>query len=823
MEQIAIIGAGMRLPGGVHTLDGLGEFLLNKMDAVKGIPADRWNSAKFHDPDINAPGKLRASEAALLDRHDLFDAEFFGIAPREAARLDPCHRLILECGWEAIEDAAINPHSLSGSQTGVYIAMGPSDFELDLVRDHETLDAYSATGVAYGTGVGRLSYFLDLVGPAIAIDTGCSGALTAVHMAAQALRAQECDLALAGGVNVILNPELGIIYSKAHMLSPDGRCRAFSSDASGFVRAEGCGLIVLKRLNDALACNDKILGVIRGSAINQDGRSAGLTAPRGTSQEAVITAALQSAQTDPSEITFVEAHGTGTPLGDPIEVAAIGAVLCHDRSKEEPLLIGSVKTNIGHLESAAGIAGLLKVLSCFRTGQIPANLHFAEPNPFIDWDRLPVKVPIETIAWPACAKPRVAGLSSFGFGGSNAHVILADPPPPAQKDRGRPALGYVLPLSARSPKALAELASAYANILKTQSLADVSYTASTGRAHFEWRYAAFGNDPQSIAKQLNAALPAIERSQPRRNPVCFEFHVVDTPAIEADVAHAIGENCPAFAAIWQQVLADLEGMDDTKDTVGALSLALTRAWISWGIIPYRIDVSAGSASPPVVAMLQAIKLAKPADSVANPVRMTVVLGGTSSQDAWCTIVRNIATLYNSGADINWTEFYRGCNHQIVPVPNYPFQRQRHWPENQRSFNTSPADRHAKISEMPLLEVLAATPRARQLDVVVKRLRSVLNDVRNWDGDASLDRDFKAAGLDVMSAQTRELIEVAFGSRLPPTLLLNNRNLKDLSKFLLDRFAAVGTKSNSHFKPAAQAATTDPDLRRKLLNRLAALR
>lgn len=507
MDAIAIVGAGMRLPGGVHDLESFAALLLGKVDAVREISLDRWKASAFHDPDIAAPGKSRTTHAALLDRLDLFDAEFFGIAPREAERLDPVHRLILEVGWETAESAGIDPLSLAGSTTGVYMGLGPSDFGRELLGDGPTLDAYTATGSAYGTAVGRLAYFLDLVGPAVAVDTGCSAALIAVHLASQALRLGECDLALAGGSNIILSPELSTVYSKGRMLAPDGRCRTFSADAQGFVRGEGCGMVALRRLADAQARGDRILGVIRGSATNQDGRSAGLTAPRQSSQEAVIAAALKVAGVDPLEIGFIEAHGTGTPLGDPIEVAAIGNALCNGRSTEQPLIIGSVKTNVGHLESGAGIAGLLKLLVAFTQETIPANLHFAEGNPFIDWEGLPIRVPGEAVPWPRDSRPRIAAVSSFGFGGSNAHMILEEAPLLQRRaEAGDGQRLEILPISARSPKALRVLAGRYSTLLETAPLADVCCGAALNRAHFACRFAATATSAEEMRAAIDAFL-----------------------------------------------------------------------------------------------------------------------------------------------------------------------------------------------------------------------------------------------------------------------------------------------------------------------------
>ena len=336
---------------------------------------------------------MTTRHGAFLEQVDRFDAEFFGISPREAASMDPQQRLILEVSWEALENAGHAPGSIAGTRAGVYLGIANNDYGRALFAHPELIDAYFSTGNAYSVAAGRLSYFLGLHGPSIAVDTACSSSLVALHLACQGLRLGECDLALAGGVNLILTPEMNINFSKARMMAPDGRCKTFDAAADGYVRGEGCGVVVLRRLSDALNDGDRILAVVRGSAINQDGRSGGLTAPNGPAQEAVIRAALEAAQVPATAIGYVEAHGTGTPLGDPIEVGALGAVLCPGRDAGRPLAIGSVKTNIGHLEAAAGIAGVIKVVLALERREIPPHLHFHAGNPHIDWSTLPIMVP----------------------------------------------------------------------------------------------------------------------------------------------------------------------------------------------------------------------------------------------------------------------------------------------------------------------------------------------------------------------------------------------------------------------------------------------
>jgi acyl transferase domain-containing protein len=373
--------------------------------------------------------------------------------------MDPQHRLLLEVSWEALEQAALSADRLRGSRTGVFMGISSFDYaQLMAKRDEATIDAYLGTGVAHSASVGRVSYLLGLEGPNLAIDTACSSSLVAVHQARRSLLAGESDVALAGGVNSILTPTAIISFSRARMLAADGHCKTFDAAADGFSRAEGCGVVVLKRLSDAKRDGDRIMAVIRGSAVNQDGASSGLTVPNGPAQTRVIRDALAQAGIAPGDVDYLEAHGTGTSLGDPIEVQAAAAALGEGRDPRHPLLIGSVKTNIGHLEAAAGIAGLIKVVLSLQHEQIPPHLHFRKPNPHIPWADLPVRVTQKATAWP---KPqRIAGVSAFGFSGTNAHVVLQSAPDQEDAPENETATPkqHVLPLSAKNEAALKALA-----------------------------------------------------------------------------------------------------------------------------------------------------------------------------------------------------------------------------------------------------------------------------------------------------------------------------------------------------------------------------
>ena len=410
-EPIAIIGMGCRCPGRVAGPDAFWRVLSEGGNAIGAVPAERWDADAFYDPDVEAPGRMNTRRGGFLDGLELFDADFFGITPREAANMDPQQRLVLETAWEALEHAGLAPDRLVGTRSGVFVGVSTTDYAqlVTRARHLDGLDVYYATGaVSHAVASGRLSYLLGLQGPAISLDTACSSSLVSVHLACQGLRLEECDLALAGGVNAMVTPDNTVSLARGRMLAPDGHCKAFSARADGFGRAEGAGLVVLKRLSDALRDGDRVWAVIRGSAINQDGRSQGMTAPNGPAQEAVIRAALERAGVEPGAVDYVEAHGTGTSLGDPIEIGALAAVFGEGRDREHSLRVGSVKSNIGHAETAAGVAGLIKVVLMLHHRAIPPSLHFTEPNPFIPWSEIPIAVPGRLESWEAAGERRAA-------------------------------------------------------------------------------------------------------------------------------------------------------------------------------------------------------------------------------------------------------------------------------------------------------------------------------------------------------------------------------------------------------------------------------
>ena len=506
-EPIAIIGIGCHFPGA----DGADTFwrnLIEGMDSVTEVPPWRWDVEEVFDPDPDSVGKAYTKWGGFLNDVELFDAPFFGITPREAANLDPQQRLVLESSWLALEDAGIAPSSVANTRTGVYLGISGLDYFQMLSRAFGIrAESFALSGTAHSIAGGRVSYFLGAQGPNISVDTACSSSLVALHLAVKGLRAGEADMALAGGVNITLLADASIVTSRARMMSPTGRCNAFDESADGYVRSEGSAMVVLKRLSDAQRDGDRILALIRGTALNQDGRSSGLTAPHGPSQEAVVRAALEDAGVTADEIAFVEAHGTGTSLGDPIEVNALSNVFA-DRPADRPLVIGSVKANIGHTEAAAGMAGLIKAVQALRHRVLPRQLHVNVLNPMINWDAIPVRVALETTPLaPRAGEPLYCGVSSFGFSGTNAHAILEEAPPDETRDAPPHAADTctMLAISARTPEALAELAGRYADLFEapdTPTLREVAATVPFARSQFADRVGIVAADATEASTAL---------------------------------------------------------------------------------------------------------------------------------------------------------------------------------------------------------------------------------------------------------------------------------------------------------------------------------
>ena len=507
-SAVAIVGMACRFPGGIDGPDALWRTLAGGIETVSEIPASRMDVARFFDPRPATPGRMQSRRGGFLDGLETFDPEFFGIAPREAATIDPQQRILLELAWEALEDAGQDVRALAGSRTAVYIGQWLSDFEARLLADPERVEFGMTTGSGRYVTSGRISYVFGLQGPSFTLDSACSSSLAAIHLAVRSLRAGECTLALAGGVNVILQPQIHIAYSQNRMMAPDGRCKFGDASGDGYVRSEGAGLVALKTLARALDDGDRIYAVIRGSAVNNDGQQGGtLGRPSQAGQEAVLRAAYADAGVDPARVTYVEAHGTGTRVGDPIELSALGAVMGADRPHDATCFVGSIKTNIGHTEGAAGVAGVMKVALSLFHRRIAASLHFKVPNPGVPWHDLPFVIPTSSVDWRTEAgQSRTAGVSSFGIAGTNAHVVLEEAPPaidpsPVLSMSG-PAL---LVLSAATSSALGDLAGRYATRLDDDegpSLHDVCWTAATRRTRLDHRAAFVAGDRHAMAAAL---------------------------------------------------------------------------------------------------------------------------------------------------------------------------------------------------------------------------------------------------------------------------------------------------------------------------------
>ncbi|MFD6286000.1 aminotransferase class I/II-fold pyridoxal phosphate-dependent enzyme [Streptomyces sp. NPDC060205] len=522
-EPIAVIGMGCRFPGAPDP-DSYWRLLVDGRDAITAVPGGRWATEQVAAPAFGG----------FVDRVDEFDARFFGLSAREAARMDPQQRLLLETAWQTVEDAGLDPTGLAGSATGVFVGISSHDYSALQMSRLETIDVHAATGNAHSIAANRLSYTLDLRGPSLAVDTACSSSLLAVHLACESMRRGECDTALAGGVNLLLSPGLSVAFAQGSMLSPDGRCRTFDDAANGYVRGEGVGLVLLKPLSAALADGDPVHAVIRGSAIAHGGRSNGLTAPRGSAQRSVIDRALAQAGLSGPDIDYVEAHGTGTSLGDPVEWEGLAAAYGRGRPKDSPCLVGSVKTNIGHLESAAGIAGLIKAALVVRHRQVPPTLHLRTPNRRLAWDDAGLDVPTRLTGLPDTGSVR-AGVSSFGFGGANAHVVLESAPDPDPIDAVAPKRPtHALCLSAHTPTALTALAQRWRTHLAAHpdaELADLCHTANTGRARLAFRAVVTGGSQEAFDTALDALArggpsTAVVRGRPRPGPapkVAFLF------------------------------------------------------------------------------------------------------------------------------------------------------------------------------------------------------------------------------------------------------------------------------------------------------------
>ena len=825
-EPIAIVGIGCRFPGAA----GLEEFwtlLRNGVDAISEVPRDRWDIGALYDPLPGTLAKMSTRWGGFLAGVDRFDPHFFGISPREAAAMDPQQRVLLEVTWEALENAGQPPDKLAGSRTGVFVGIGGFDYSHVMVSYEEHLkiiNAYLGTGNAHSIAANRISYLLDLRGPSVAIDTACSSSLVAIHLACESLRSAQSDLALAGAVNLILSPEVSIAFSHARMMAADGRCKTFDATADGYVRAEGCGAVILKRLSDALRDRDHILGLIRGSAVNQDGRTAGIAAPNASAQQSVIREALAQAGIAPGELTYLEAHGTGTSIGDPIEVEAVKTVLGKSAPGDSPCLLGSVKANIGHLENASGMASLAKVLACLEHDEIPGQLHFTKLNPRISLAGTRIAIPSECQPWPPAPR-RFAGISSFGFGGTNAHMIVEGPPARFLPDGLPTRPCHIFTLSARTETAVKILASRYERHLAghpQEDLINICYSANAGRSHFARRVAVVAEDKGQLRKALadfvagdlrHDAVEELHTGHPTRKDGPRVAFLFDSEGSAACAANELYGSQPVFrsamdrcsrvpgshsaASLLAALSAGQNNAESRDPALFALQFALAELWRSWGIAAdavlgagvgeYAAAVISGvlscedaltlvverarllqlafrngdlnrlldeferaaasvkfeSPSVPFVSgisgkllgegeipgaeywrrhVLREMRFEEGIETlealghdhflqVGPPSRFseaallrdpgtkaTILPSFVSDRGAWQSMLASLATLYVRGASVDWKAFDEPYQPLKVPLPSYPFERERCWQDPY----SEPGSRKAAKPLHPLL-------------------------------------------------------------------------------------------------------------------------
>jgi acyl transferase domain-containing protein len=711
-EAIAVVGIGCRFPGGANSSEAFWSLLRDGVDAVSEVPPERWDVDAFYDPELASPNSMNTRWGGFIRGMDEFDHGFFGISRREAGSIDPQQRHLLETSWEAFEDAGIAPDQLAGTATGVFIGMSSWDYSL-LQRE---APSRGATGIAMSIAANRLSYFFDLRGPSMVVDSACSSSLTAVDLACQSLRNRVTDVALAGGANALLFPYLTVALAQAGMMAPDGRCKTFDESADGFVRGEGCGVVVLKRLSDALRDRHDIIGLICGSAVNQDGRSNGLTAPNGLAQKSLIRQALKNAGVLPHQIGYLEAHGTGTALGDVVEVEALWAAIGEGRGPEQNCFLGSVKTNIGHMEAAAGVGGLVKVLMCLKHEEIPAHLHLKHINPKLKLDRR-LRISTSRCAWRRSDEPRFAGVSSFGFGGTNAHAIVREAPIRAEVHSEVERPFHLLTLSAKSKRALESLIDRYAARLEegtTASLADICFTANAGRSHFEHRLAVWAGSTEEMRERLQIARQTERQAEnvwlrlgvaraDRNSKIAFWFPDSEGSCAGSDTVY---RTQPTFRKALDEcdefLRTHFHGRlpaQSTRAGAFATQYAAAKMWLSWGIRPASVggqgvgELVAGciagtfeftdglrylAAGGEALDMLPAnsprlpFSVTRPDADTIPTVEIKPVMCG------WDGLLSQLASLYVAGAAINWNGFDGDYERRRVSLPTYPFERARCW-------------------------------------------------------------------------------------------------------------------------------------------------
>ncbi|HEY8687351.1 MAG TPA: beta-ketoacyl synthase N-terminal-like domain-containing protein [Chloroflexota bacterium] len=713
-EPIAVIGVACRFPGA----DGPEKFwdaLLEGKDAITEVPPERWDANALYDPALSTEESANTHWGGFINGIEMFDPGFFGMSRDEARGTDPQHRLLLETAWQALEHAGIAPDSVKGSDTGVFVGISTSDYYKQMTG----APARGATGIATSMAANRVSYVFDLRGPSLAIDTACSSSLVAVDLACSALRSGTSGLALAGGVNVLLSPDLTVALSQAGLMAPDGRCKTFDEEANGYVRSEGCGLVLLKRLSDAIRDGDTVLACIRGSAVNTNGRGNGITAPSQAAQELVLRKAWDAAGLDPRSAGYLEAHGSGTVLGDLIEVQSLDSVFGESDAGDAPRAVGSVKTNIGHLEAAAGVAGLIKTVLSLHHACIPPHLHVRTLSSHLERYAQRWVIPREPLPWIGNDTPRRAGVSSFGFGGVNAHVVLEEAPPQSPHQSPVERSSFLLLLSARDRNALRTLAATYRDHLlrhDDEGLADVCATAAVGRTHFAHRYAivAASRDEiiDSLARIHFGDLPATAVTglvnRGKRTTLEFKF---PNGEVDPSVCEVLCESEPVFRASWES-WRNIPAFEPSKAGMASLAFqaSLYTLWRSWGVDADRHSGTGGSLvaavgsglldkntalaglvsyHPPQPALLtteiecNAVLLFGQTPSTGVSGEKTVVMFPDPKHPTK-GLLSAVAVLYTRGVSIDWVAFNQPLTRRRVSLPTYPFQRERCWLEQSKA-------------------------------------------------------------------------------------------------------------------------------------------
>ncbi|ROO62099.1 phosphopantetheine binding protein [Micromonospora sp. Llam0] len=742
---LAVVGTALRFPGGVTTPEQYWELLTGPASGLRDIPADRPGLRSVHHPEVGRPGHSYVDRAGFLTDVAGFDPDFFGISQREAESLDPQQRLLLETSWEALERAGVAVRRADRLDAGVFVGLMAAEYgERFTATDPDRLDPYFGTGGGHCFAAGRISYALGLRGPAVTLDTACSSSLVALHSAARSLRSGECRYALVGGANLIFSPRLMVSLCQSRALAPDGRSKPFTAAADGYGRGEGVATVVLMRLADAVAEGRPVLAVVRGSAVNHDGASSGLTVPNGPAQQEVIRAALRDAGADPAEVSYVEAHGTGTALGDPIEVAALDAVYGRPRSDAQPrLLVSSVKARLGHLEAAAGLAGLIKLVLMLRHGRIVADVPEADGplNPLVSWADGRIEIPRRAADWSGAG--RIAGISAFGLSGTNAHVIVQAPDPARPSDpTAQPGRPELLVLSARSPQALQALAASVGTYLfrsDPAGLSSVCHTLRAGRAPLAYRLAVTGTSARDLARKVSLAVDAApEPAGPLSGPALV-LHPAASDALVKGVA-AIASELP--------LLTD-EDRAPELDPAGWLTGALDLLGVPMVVRDPDADAAgpgAGHVHPALLDLGDQRVALVPAD----PDRATAVF-----LDA-------LAALFRAGADLRMDRLRAPDARFVGDLPTYPFQRRRCWvpepvapsPSARATGAAAPPDEVSSLPQDaagPAADAAGLAPDAADQAAVESFLRAELAEVLKATGELDLRLTFAELGGDSFTA------------------------------------------------------------------------